>query len=337
MHQPLESAIARSAPEQTTWRVMRLSLIFILDIVEITRGPGELYDPLILSLISSASVAPVRNDPQLEQAYATVEAPPPDELRRPLPVSAVARSLRLPYETVRRRVNHLVSAGVCELTPRGVVQPASAVMQPAYLVQAQARYERLKRLYFELLAAGALAPPAARTEPAVKPPGPPVRIANRLVAEYALRMFDGLMLQVGNPFRGLILLEIARATGEHVDAILFDGRAPMPDRLRRPVSVASLANRLRIAHETVRRHVLALVREGHIRRVPGGVIIAAEALAAESSQKVVEQNAANLKRLFARLDQLGVLAWWDAEGADAPADTRTSPNPFSNELRPAPF
>ncbi len=95
---------------------MRLSLIFMLDIVDLSDLGGEPIDPLIISVISSASVAPISHDTRLEHAYATVEAPPPDDVRRPVSISAVARSAGLPFETVRRRIGHLVEAGLCELS-----------------------------------------------------------------------------------------------------------------------------------------------------------------------------------------------------------------------------
>src|SRR6185295_13738301 len=85
-------------------RAMRLWLLFLLDIIEIARGPGQGYDPLILGVVSSASVATVNQDIRLQLAYATVDRPPPDALRRPVSINAIARSLGLPYETVRRRV-----------------------------------------------------------------------------------------------------------------------------------------------------------------------------------------------------------------------------------------
>lgn len=296
---------------------MGLSLIFLLDIIEITRGPGQILDPLILSLISSASVAPVRHDPRLEQAYATIANPPPDELRRPISISAVARSLRLPFETVRRRIGRLVEAGLCEMTPRGVVQPATAVTGPVYLAQAIGRYERLKQLYFDVLAAGAPPGLLPRPTPAVLPGGPPVRLANRLIADFALSAMDGLMVQVGSPFRALILLEIARASAENVHSVASDNAAPASGEQIRPISVAGLAQRLRMPPETVRRHVLVLQGDGHVRRVEGGVMIAADALRRGAARQSARDNVRNLNRLFARMGRLGVLAWWDTENDPA--------------------
>src|SRR5262245_42066104 len=111
MEDRLSAAPLRPA-NGVAWRALRLSLIFVLDLIEIGRGGGEAVDPLILGVISQASITPVTLDPRLELAYATVERPPPDDIRRPVSVSAVARSLRLPFETVRRRVALLVEHGL---------------------------------------------------------------------------------------------------------------------------------------------------------------------------------------------------------------------------------
>ena len=299
---------------------MRLSLVFMLDIIDIASGKGEPLDPLILGVISSASVAPVRHDDRLEQAYATVDAPPPDEVRRPVSISAVARSARLPFETVRRRIAHLAEAGHCEITPRGVVQSAAAVTHPGYLAQAMARYERLKQLYFDMRRAGTL--PVERRLAPLSLDGPPVRIANRIIGEYTLRVADVLIRRVGDPVRGVLLLEIARTNGEHLDAVAFEPGRPLPDDERRPVTIAALAARTCTPYETVRRNVQALINRGLVRRVKGGVIVDPSKIDETGGHETARESARNLTRLFARLEQLGVLDWWDAEAAEAETPAR---------------
>ena len=133
--------------EGANWRALRLSLVFVLDVIEISLGDGDIIDTALINAISTASVARVSGDSDLDAHFATIEAPPPDEMRRPVSVNALAQSLRLPFETVRRRVGRLVRAGLLEIRPAGVIQSAAAVMDPAYLAQAVARYERLRRFY----------------------------------------------------------------------------------------------------------------------------------------------------------------------------------------------
>ena len=74
-----------------------------------------------------------------------------------------------------------------------------------------------------------------------------------------------------------------------------------------------MARRLRLSAETVRRHILKLQEKGLVRRVDGGMAPVDAALNSAGARKGASENAADLVRLFRRLDQLGVLTWWEAE------------------------
>jgi hypothetical protein len=63
--------------------------------------------------------------------YASLDQPPPDEVRRPISVCELARSLGLPYETLRRQVRRLIEAGVCVRIEGGLIVPMTVVEQPA--------------------------------------------------------------------------------------------------------------------------------------------------------------------------------------------------------------
>ena len=63
--------------------------------------------------------------------YAGIDQPPPDEVRRPVSVSAIARSLGVPYETLRRQVRRLIEAGVCVRVEGGLIVPMAALEKPA--------------------------------------------------------------------------------------------------------------------------------------------------------------------------------------------------------------
>jgi predicted ArsR family transcriptional regulator len=83
------------------------------------------------------------------------------------------------------------------------------------------------------------------------------------------------------------------------------------DEIRQPVTVAGLADRIGLPHETVRRHVVRLEGLGALERRPGGFIAPAAALGRPELQQAVIGNVANLQRLFAALAQLGVLDLWN--------------------------
>jgi len=307
-------SLAPAAEFHLQWRIARASLAFILDIFAASRGGGDIVGSLILSVIVEANIAPINQDPELSRRYATLDSPPPDELRRPVSINAVAASLRLPYETVRRRVSKMTDTGMAVVTPRGIYVPSFAVDDPFRLAIATVRYERLKAFYVELKALRALGGIAIRPLEAPTYPAQPIRAANRVISEYSLRVIDQIMRRLGDPLTGLILLEMARGNAEHLpsDATRID--RPMPDFLRKPMPVLVLSKRLGLPAETTRRHVRRLEAEGFCRRVRGGRLAALEQLGqGEDGTHALSDNLHNVQRLFAKAAALGILAYWEDE------------------------
>jgi predicted ArsR family transcriptional regulator len=77
-----------------------------------------------------------------------------------------------------------------------------------------------------------------------------------------------------------------------------------------PVATLPLARRLGLARETTRRHVIALRARGFVHRHRRGLTAAIPHAARPELTAVVGDNLANVQRLFARLDQLGVRTHW---------------------------
>ena len=306
-----ESVESHDHDWERPWRLMRVALIYLLDVIEVARDEvdGGL-DPLVISLVSTACVAPVTQDPRLQRAYATLDRPPPDDLRRPITINAIAGSLGLPFETVRRTVHRLAERNLVEITPRGVVQSEAAVLDESYVRLAGARYDRTRRLYADLQALGVALPGPDDPEPLA---GPPVRIVNRLIGEYTLRMVERLMRWTGEPLRGLMLLEIARASADHLDLQAFSGPEPISDAQRRAVRISEVARRLKLPNETVRRHLQALEADGLLKRRPQGYFISAAKLGGDDAREATVGALQDFRRFAEKLGQLGVLAWWDDE------------------------
>lgn len=306
-----------SAPLPQWWRIGRASTGFLLDIFATSRGASDVIDPLIVSVVLVANLAPLDQDPELSRLYATLDAPSPEDLRRPVSVNAVAASLRLPYETVRRRVARLVESGGLVSTSRGLHVPSTAIDNPFYLAVATARYVRMKAFYFELKALGALEGLDATLPEAPIHAAAPIRAANRLIAEYVLRSVDSIMRRIGDPLSGLILLEMANANAERLDPIERQVEGPIPDERRAPISVLELSRRVGLAAETVRRHVGKLEAGGYCRAVRGGKLAALDQIGkGPEGAHGLADNLQNVQRLFARSAALGVTGHWEAEGAD---------------------
>jgi hypothetical protein len=81
---------------------------------------GDLMKGLVYTAIWTANVKHVTNT-----APAGIRAVLPDSDRQPVSVLAISRSLRLPYETVRRHADALVQAGICVRVGRhGLLVPS---------------------------------------------------------------------------------------------------------------------------------------------------------------------------------------------------------------------
>lgn len=294
----------------------RLANAFTLDLVKLGDHRRDVVDALLRAAIVDSNLAHLIRDPEFQRRFATLDQDPPDGMRRPATINAIATSLRLPFETVRRRVLGLVETGVCALAPAGVIVPQAATSSPPYRAALVAQYDKLQGLYRRLRAIGALEPP-----PAIEPwrGDPPVRLAGRLVVEYVLRFTDSVLEQMRDPVTSLTLLEIILANTEVLpdDEGGGDGAEPaafVPDARRAPVTVTALEARLGVPHETLRRHVGRLRGAGLCRAVAGGYIVPAEALARPEVIRFAVGNLANLVRLFAAVGEFGVLAAWETDG-----------------------
>jgi len=312
----------QSQPLSRLRLIGRLSVAFLLDLVQVGRLDREFLDGVLLLTIVQANIAPLTRDADLQLAYADYDAPPPDELRRRVSVSAIAQSLRLPYETARRHIARLAADGQCEVTPQGVYVPAATLHSPRHREAVIGTYELLRHFYFRLRSLGALADlpapdPARALDPASTAP---VRAVVRISSDYVLRMVDLLAIHVGDLVRGLILLAILRANTAHFpdETRGGDGGGPgsfVPDELRRPVRVAELSVRLGVPEETVRRHAARLVQDRLCVRQPDGLVLPAHVLARPQFVQLMADNHANVTRMFTALARLGVIAEWERQRA----------------------
>jgi DNA-binding Lrp family transcriptional regulator len=298
------------------------SVRFILDIEEIGRADRDqdLVGGLIFAAIAAANLAPVMRDPALQKTYSALDSPAPETLLRPVSVSAVAHSLRMPFETVRRRIRIMIRNGLIADAPGGVVVFAAALGSGSFLVSMAARHQRLGVFYAEVKAVGAL--PHDADAPAPAPTPPPIRISNRAVWGYVLRVVDDLMNLTGDVLNALVFLGIIRAniTGLSPEAMQAWTRSPFAHAL--PIRISPLARRLNLSPESCRRYAIALEQAGLCRRTERGLIACVPPTAMDGVDRGVRANLANVQRMFANLRQLGALEVWDkAEVVETTAAT----------------
>jgi DNA-binding Lrp family transcriptional regulator len=307
----------RDAPVSSIRVAARLGNGFALDLVKLGGVGGALIDRLLLAAITQANVAQISRSPELQRSYARLDDVPPDELRRPVSINAIAGSLRIPFETARRRIAALVEAGVVQVTAKGVIVPQAPLNSPFYRSVARAHYELVKRLYQRLRAIGLL-----RNLPEGSggwdPERPPVRLVIRLSSDYLLRLAEPLTEHIGDLVTGLVMMDIVEANTEHLSDLEGGGEdlsaeGFVADVLRRPVRLSALSARLGIPQETVRRHIARLIKDDRCERVAGGYLAPARVLSRGPFQRYMFDNQANLHRLFAGLAEHGVPALWDTD------------------------
>jgi DNA-binding transcriptional regulator YhcF (GntR family) len=116
---------------------------------------GHLVDGVILITLLSGNVAPLVEKDGL--AFAAQNEIPPDNLRKPVTVYALAKQLRLPYETARRHVQRLEDRGLCVRVAReGLIVPQAVVDSLAPSHGLKAMMHDLSELMARLGALGAL-------------------------------------------------------------------------------------------------------------------------------------------------------------------------------------
>ena len=127
-YEPAVRAVATGVPSLPAGVVERPLLVFALRVLEqFTALYGDVTGGTLVAAIVAANVRHVTDDPALARAYASEGAIPPDAERRPLSLRALARSTGIPFETVRRRVDALIAAGIAARGVAGVIVPSAVL------------------------------------------------------------------------------------------------------------------------------------------------------------------------------------------------------------------
>lgn len=202
-------------------------------------------------------------------------------------VRAIAQSLAIPYETVRRHAHHLVAQGLCAgdgevgfYVPEAVLD-AEAVSPAAResfedVVEMIAALKGLGLDFAQFERASGLAPGMALSSAGcVLEAG---RWSKAVIESYHLRL-----LEFGIPAHGqaldailfvaLIDLTTGAITNDPMLAWRYaSAEAPPPDALMQPATIAQIAKRVHLPYETTRRRIERLAKLGRCRRVEGGYL-----------------------------------------------------------------
>ena len=138
------------------------------------------------------------------------------------------------------------------------------------------------------------------------------RIVSRLSSEYILRALQLLVESYGEIRTGIIAQTIVTANTAHLDTRGGDGRRysaideTPPDEVRRPISIARLAESLGLPFETTRRHVQRLIDTGVCVRVEGGVIVPQSVLEQPDAARAALANVAFVRKFLRDVQAAGL-------------------------------
>jgi hypothetical protein len=83
----------------------------------------------------------------------------PDEMLKPISIAQLAKSLGMPFETVRQTVNRLIDAGICQRVAGGVIIPLSSRERPEVVSAMSANLQLVRQFVRDLKAVGLDADP----------------------------------------------------------------------------------------------------------------------------------------------------------------------------------
>jgi DNA-binding Lrp family transcriptional regulator len=299
------------APQRRDWEcpsmedaenreILRLAGRHLLDHIVVARLGFDLLDALILVTITQANVEPIHRDAELQRRYAAYANVPPDDLRRPISINAVAQSLNMAFETVRRRVLKMSLLGLVKVGKQGVYTPTSTVSNPRHRRGLESAHARVRSLQADLDARGWDEAPGAKADH-LWTEDEPLRLVGRISGEYMLRLVHMLIAETGDPVSAAVWL-----------AVYCDYARMGTRRAPGPMSTAALSRNLRLSGETTRRRVHALAGDGLLVNARGGVVVDEAILARPKIQTLLTRNRQDVRRMFGLLSDHGVVQAWRA-------------------------
>jgi DNA-binding transcriptional regulator YhcF (GntR family) len=279
---------------------------------------NDLIAALIFTALWIANVRHITYSPA-NLRFGGMDELPPDAMRRPVSVQALANTLQIPYETVRRYVQAMIKSGNCiRVGKRGLIIPAAVHNQPHRRRAFHDGLQSLLRFLGDLKRVGFDFAPYRRrltnTVPLAASGEMPAngRALLRVSMELVMRGVDTMgRLHGGDFLSGMIYTTIWTANIRHItcsgDNLKYGGMNQLPpDELRRPVTVNAVAGALRLPYETTRRYVSALVRDGSAVRIDGeGVIIPKAQFVRPEYYEAARHSYGNIVQMMSDLHRAG--------------------------------
>jgi DNA-binding Lrp family transcriptional regulator len=293
--------------------VMRFSGEYVLRAFQLLVDTfGDVRAGLLVQAINVANIAAVYRSDEGRRA-AGADGSLPDELRRPISIARLADSTGLPFETTRRVVQRLIDTGACRRAKGGVIVPRSTVQRPEIVRNAIINLGYVSKFARDLHAAGMVGPIAFDAFPSR--PGDDVATARAVMglsAEYILRALRLLADNYGGVQAGIVAQTIITANSTHLNTRSSEGwpyagvDQAAPDEVRRPISIARLAESLGLPYETMRQQVARLIEASVCTRVEGGLIVPRAVLERPGAVRAALANVANVRKFLHDLQAAGI-------------------------------
>jgi DNA-binding Lrp family transcriptional regulator len=219
--------------------------------------------------------------------YARLDTPPPDDSRRPISVSALARSLSLPRETVRRRADHLLERAIVSRDERGLSVTTAFLTTPTYQTIV---FSQMEPILGFLLKLGYPDDPEmgdARAWLDHQSILDRARQFGRIVLRVQLRHYETLARLGGDLHSGLLLSLILSNAGAAEGEAGQDGAT----------SRLQLAEALTLNRESTRRRLVSLARSGAIVRTSAGYRPSPELLSGPRLEAALSDTSLNIRQM----------------------------------------
>lgn len=286
-------------PDDADVATVLAAIDLLFDMALMARRDLDAIDNLIRLGVSQANVRQIVAHPERQLRYAFAETNPPDGARLPISIAALSRVLNLPFETVRRRTVRLCEVGLLTATSDGLVVPGTMLDTPGHFEALKSVHRAMTRTFERLEQAGFFMP-GDLSAPDETPAEPPLRAIGRLAGEFYLRMLAPLHAWTGDPIDAVLLLCLLRR--RQGEAGMVEAGANI--RLGSP---AQIARELGYSSETVRRRLQRMADTGLCRRDAEGFVAPLDAIRVHLQRRLAEPSELNLRRLYRRLSELGVV------------------------------
>jgi hypothetical protein len=144
-------------PEAPELAVRHVVIDFVLRIIEcgLSAHDNDMLRAFIFSAIMAANAEPYTGDSAAAWDFATLAQSPPEERRKPITVSEVARRTAIPYETTRRYVQlMLADKDIVRLKDKGLINPQVSPRDPRLMESGGAILSRFSQLVSDLTRLG---------------------------------------------------------------------------------------------------------------------------------------------------------------------------------------